>query len=106
MLPKNKEKEEPSNHAYEKSKQLRSETPGDSLEKSLTIIGIISFLVIIYIDPFFEIDNISSQPKLLAWCSQWENKISIVEIETQQEFANFNGVKLNKTCGIFQLFHF
>ena len=46
-------------------------------------------------NPFFEIENIPSKPKLLAWSSDENNKISIVEIETQQ-FANFDGVKLNK----------
>lgn len=34
------------------------------------------------------------------------NKISIIELETKQEFAYFDGVKLNETDGIFQLFHF
>ena len=39
MLPKNNEKEE--------SKQVQDETPGDSIKKSLTSIGIIFFAVII-----------------------------------------------------------
>ena len=47
-------------------------------------------------NPFFEIENIPSKPKLLAWSADENNKISIVEIETQQEFANFDGVKLKK----------
>ena len=104
MLPTNNEKEDSCNLVDEKSKQLQSETRGDSLKKSLTIIGIIFFVVII--TSFFEIENISSQPKLLAWSSHWYNKINIVEIETQEEFANFEGVKLNNTGNIFQLFTF
>ena len=32
------------------------------------------------------------------------NKISIVDLETKQEFANFDGVKLNKTGSIFSPF--
>ena len=56
-------------------------------------------------DPF-EIENIPSQPKLLAWSSWMDNKINIAELETKQEFTNFDGAKLNKTDGIFQLLHF
>ena len=41
MLPKNNEKEDSSNLIDEESKQLQGETCGDSLKKSLTIIGII-----------------------------------------------------------------
>ena len=52
-------------------------------------------------NPFVEIENIPSQPKLLAWCSRMNNKIRIVEIEAQQEFANFDGVKLNNIASIF-----
>ena len=47
MLPKNNGKEDSSNLDDEKSKQLQGETPGDSLKKSLTIIGMIFFAVII-----------------------------------------------------------
>ena len=54
---------------------------------------------------FFEIENISSKPKLLAWCSS-NNKISVAELETEKEFTKFDGVKLSKTGVIFQLFHF
>ena len=50
---------------------------------------------------FLEIENILSQPKLLAWSSYGSNKISIVELETKQEFADFNGVKPNKSDGIY-----
>ena len=47
MLPKNNGKEDSSNLDGEKSKQLQGETHGDSLQKSLTIIGMIFFAVII-----------------------------------------------------------
>ena len=106
MLPKNNEKEGSSNLVDGKSKQLQDETSGDSLQKTLTTIGIIFFVVIITYEPFCEIENIPSQPKLLAWSSEWKNKISIVEIETQQEFANFDGAKLSKAGSIFLAFHF
>ena len=105
MLPKNSEKEDSSNFVDEKSKQLQDETLEDSLKKPSTIIGIIFFVVIIPWT-FIEIENIPSQPKLLAWSSEWKNKISIVEIETQQEFANFDGAKLSKAGSIFLAFHF
>ena len=55
-------------------------------------------------NPFFEIENIPSKPKLLAWSADENNKISIVEIETQQEFANFVEVALKDTNGIFHSF--
>ena len=48
------------------------------------------------------IERVSSKPKLLAWCSSVNNKISIAELETKESFANFDGVKLNlKDDGIF-----
>ena len=97
MLPKNNGKEDSSNLDGEKSKQLQGETHGDSLQKSLTIIGMIFFAVIITWTLFW-IESIPSKPKLLAWCSQ---RKSIVEIETQQESANFDGVKLNPAGCIF-----
>ena len=52
-----------------------------------------------------EIAPVSST--LLAWSSEL-NKISIVELETKQEFANFDGVKLNNSnsiCYFFKLPH-
>lgn len=39
-------------------------------------------------------------PTLLAWSSQCNNKISIVELETKREFASFDGVKLIKVDSI------
>ena len=44
---------------------------------------------------FFQIENFSSKP------SERNNKISIAEIETQQEFANFDEVKPNNAGSIF-----
>ena len=41
MLPTSNQKEDSFNLVDEKSKQLQGETPGDSLKKSLTIIGVI-----------------------------------------------------------------
>ena len=94
MLPKTNEKEVSSN-------LLEEESPEASLKKPSTIIGIIFFCRDHYINPF-EIENIPSQPKLLAWTSEVNNKISIVELETKQECANFDGMKLNlKTEGIY-----
>ena len=42
----------------------------------------------------------STAPTRFAWCSQWENKISIFELETFQEFSTFDGTFLNKINGI------
>ena len=39
-------------------------------------------------------------PALLAWSSQWTNKIRIVELGTEAEVADFDGVKLKKVVGI------
>ena len=44
---------------------------------------------------------------LLAWFSGKNNKIRIVELESKQEYANFDGVKLsNLNDGIFDLIIF
>ena len=100
MLPTNNEKEDSSNLFYEKSKQAQDEMLGDSLEKPLVVIGILFFVVIITWT-FFEIENIPSKPKLFAWSSKKNNKISIAEIETQREFTNFDGVRLNEIGSVF-----
>ena len=56
---------------------------------------------------FFGIEEASStSPTLLAWSSSRNHKISIVELETNQEFANFEGVKLNTKNGISKLIIF
>ena len=98
MLPK--PKRDSSDPVDEELESLQGETPRDSLKNFSTTIGII-FLSWSLHELIFEIENIPSQPKLLAWCSQGNNKISIVELETQQEFDE---VKLNKAGGIFQPF--
>ena len=46
-----------------------------------------------------------SPPTLLAWSSQYSNKISIVELESKQEFSKFDGVKLKTSDGIFHFIH-
>ena len=98
MLPKHPEKEDSSNFVDKKSKQSQAEAQ---------IIGFLYFICeifVIFIWFFLKIENIPSQQKLLAWCSYKNNKISIVELETKQEFTNFDGAKLNKTNGILQPF--
>ena len=77
-----------------------------SRNNTSALIGIILsiFVIIIYINCFL-IESIPSQRKLLAWSSRWNNKISIVEIEKKQQFAKFDGVKLNEGGSIFQLFN-
>lgn len=40
---------------------------------------------------------------LLAWSSLLSNKIRIIELESKQEFANFDGVNLRKVERIFIL---
>ena len=104
MLSKNQEKEDPSNHVDEESKQLQGETQSGSPNRSSAITGIITAIFVIIITSFFEIENISPQPKLLAWSSDM-NKIDVVELETKQEFANFDGVNL-KRYSIFRHYHF
>ena len=41
---------------------------------------------------------------LLTWSSWKENKISVVEIETKQEYSTFDGVQPNETNGILFLY--
>ena len=101
MLPKSKR--DSFSLVDEGSDQLKGETQSVSSNKPSAIIGFIFFVVIITWT-LFKIENISSKPKLLAWCSQRNNKISIVELETQQEFANFVEVALKDTNGIFHSF--
>lgn len=36
----------------------------------------------------------------LAWSSWKNNKVNVIELETMQEFSNFEGVALHKTNGI------
>ena len=45
----------------------------------------------------------SATPALLAWSSEWNNKIRIVDLETKQEFSNFDGVDVSKPNGILNL---
>ena len=42
-------------------------------------------------------------PKLLAWASKQNNKISTAELETKNELVNFDGVQLGNPIRIFQL---
>ena len=103
MLPKNQEKEDSSSLVYEELKQLQGETQSGSPNKASAIIGMrLYFVIIIYMN-CFSIESTPSAPKLLAWCSGVNNKISIIELETKQEFVNFDGVKLSeKPYSIFQ----
>ena len=40
--------------------------------------------------------KIETRPsKLIAWCSDQSNKISILNLDTKQEYVSFEGVKLN-----------
>ena len=75
MFPKNQEKEDSSNLVDENSEQLQDKTHGDSRKQPSTIIGII--FCSNHDTNLFWIENIPSQPKLLAWCSYKNNKISI-----------------------------
>lgn len=43
-------------------------------------------------------ENIPLPPTLLAWCSMSDNNISIIDLESKQSYANFEGVQL--TLGI------
>ena len=36
-------------------------------------------------------------PTLLAWCSYPTNKIDIVDLNTKESYASFDGVKLSDT---------
>ena len=103
-FPKNQEIKDSSNPFEEESKQLQGETQIGSPNKPSAIIGIIHSIFIIFRHNHCKIESVSSMPEPFAWSSGMNNKINIVELETKQEFANFDGVKLKKPHGIFQLF--
>ena len=62
------------------------------------------FIIIIYMNCFCSTDNITSMTRLPVWSSIVNNNISIIDLETKQEIANFDGVKLKKIDSILQLF--
>ena len=37
-------------------------------------------------------ESAMSSPSLLAWCSYDRNKIDIIDIDTKQSYASFDGV--------------
>lgn len=39
--------------------------------------------------------------QLVAWCSNWSNKISVFDLENKENYANFDGVDLRTTYGNF-----
>ena len=41
--------------------------------------------------------------QLVAWCSNWSNKISLFDLENQENYANFDGVDLRTTYGNYVL---
>ena len=107
MLPKTQEIEDSSNLFEEEPKQLQGETQFGSPNKSSAIIGIIHPIFIFFRHNPCKTENLSSKPKLLAWCSHKNNKINIVELETKQDFANFDGVNSQFSSGsFFYAFHF
>mgnify|MGYP000851143859 CR=1 FL=1 len=40
----------------------------------------------------------STSPTHVAWCSDENNEIRIVELEKKQKFSDFDGVKITLTC--------
>ena len=58
---------------------------------------------------FFVLNNqffigVASYPNLLAWCSQLTNMIGVCDLETNQEYAEFNGASLDIGDCIFAYF--
>ncbi len=41
-----------------------------------------------------------SSKKLLGWCEEDRNKIGVIDLNTQQNYANFEGVQLKNFNGI------
>jgi hypothetical protein len=41
--------------------------------------------------------SISTAPTLLAWCSQVNNNISVIDIETKQDYVTFDGARISDT---------
>ena len=102
MLPKGSEKESSSNLVKEESKHSESEKQSGPSNKPSAIIGTLfsihcSFL---YSFGFFVlIEDVTSKAKLLASASWMKNTIDIIELETKQKYATFDGVQLSETCG-------
>ena len=44
-----------------------------------------------------------SSPTLLAWCSLFTNPIGIVDLNTKESYASFDGVKLSDTSKFYFL---
>jgi hypothetical protein len=41
---------------------------------------------------------ISTPPTLLAWCSNNNNKISAIDLETKQNYVTIDGAMITETC--------
>lgn len=53
-------------------------------------IGKISRTFLLNLLIFLHTEN--ATPTLLAWCSAYSNKISIIELESKQDYASFDGL--------------
>lgn len=118
MLPKNNSNDDqkPTHSDLEESNAQRDLQGDGSLQNSIAT-GITTTLIHLFYDIlifallllpimiWIWIEEMSST--LLAWFSGKNNKIRIVELESKQEYANFDGVKLsNLNDGIFDLIIF
>ena len=54
------------------------------------------------IEELLEIEE-KAPSKLLAWCTQTSNKVSVLDLKTQQEYPTFEGVQLTKRDFLFTL---
>ena len=54
-----------------------------------------NILITEMIQPLVE-ETITSFPSLLAYCSSYTNKIEVVDFDTQQSYASFEGVKITQ----------
>ncbi len=45
----------------------------------------------------FSSPSISTPPTMLAWCSIKNNKISVIDLETKQNYVTFDGARIQDT---------
>ena len=90
----------------EKVKQAPGQREQDaSLKKSIIITGKLIFKAKQAHLPKLSVEEATtSSPTLLAWCSSRTNTIDIVDLNTKQNYASFDGVKVSDTEPGFKFF--
>lgn len=104
MLPKNElNSSQRSTPTDPEAAEAKRDLPRDELLNNSIQTGT-STLIYLFFMRLLRIEEESpASSTLLAWSSLLSNKIRIIELESKQEFANFDGVNLRKVERIFIL---